>query len=221
MKHNRKVVCVIGLGSFGMQLARSLAQHCEVFAVDSSEEAVDAVSEHVQRAICLDAREYQSLAAVVTPDFDEAIVGIGGSLEASILTTVNLKRIGVRRIWGKATNDDQANILRSVGAHDVIFPEREAAERLASRIANPNLLDFIPLADDYVVMDLAAPKSFVGKSLMDLQLPKQLGAFVIAVKVDNGTNFRFLPGPHHVVKADEVLVLIGKQEKLVSLQSEE
>lgn len=220
MKKNRKLVCVLGLGSFGMELARTLAEHCEVFALDSDEERIDMVSEWVQRAMCLDGRDLASLQAVVTADFDEAVVGVGGSLESSILCTLHLKKIGVKRIRAKAASDDHAAILRAVGADEIVYPERETAHRLANRIANPNLLDFIPLAEDYVVMDLMSPRDFHGRTLADLQLPGRAGAYVIAVKAEKTRTFHFLPGPQYTVQPGDVLMVIGREQNLLKLREE-
>ena len=219
MKRSNKQVCVIGLGHFGGELARALARHCEVLALDSDMHRVDSISDEVQGARCLDARDHAALASVVSAEFDEGIVSIGEGLEASILCTLHLKRIGVPVIRAKANSEDHADILRSVGATHVIFPERETARRIAAQILNPNLLDFIPLAEDYQVMDVRPAADFHGRSLGTLQLRGRFGVFVIAVK-QNG-RFLFLPGPDHVVQPSEVLVMIGREKDLLRVQSTE
>lgn len=220
MKRNGRQIVVVGLGHFGAGLARSLARHCEVLALDSDLARVNAIAEDVQRALSLDARDHQALASVVSADFDEAVVSIGGSLEASILCTLHLKRIGVPVIRAKATSADHAQILRSVGAEHIVFPEQETAERLALQMLNPNLLDYIPLAKDYRVMDLAAPAAFCGQSLLELQIRNRFGLFVIAIKRRDGETFEFLPGPEHVIARDEVLVVIGREAEILKLREE-
>ena len=112
----KKHLVVIGLGEFGSELARELAKQCEVLALDRDENKVNAVVDAVQRALILDVRDFNSLSSVVTGDFDEAIVGIGENLEASILCTLHLKKIGVKFIYAKAKTEDQASILRALGA---------------------------------------------------------------------------------------------------------
>ncbi|MBN2499049.1 MAG: TrkA family potassium uptake protein [Deltaproteobacteria bacterium] len=218
MKNHKRQICVIGLGHFGAGLARSLARHCEVLALDSDINRVDGIAEHVQRALCLDARDFNALASVVSPDFDEAVVCIGESLEASILCTLHLKRIGVPLIRAKANSGDHAEILKSVGAAQIVFPEQETAERLAMKMLDPNLLDFIPLAEDYRVMDIAAPAEFRGRSLLDLQLRNRFGLFVIAIKKNNGEAFVFLPGPGRVIERDDVLVVIGRESDILKMR---
>jgi trk system potassium uptake protein TrkA len=214
----RKHICVIGLGEFGSQLAKELAKQCEVLALDRQEEKVNAIIDEVQRALIVDVRDFASISSLVTPDFDEAIVSIGESLEASILATLHLKKIGVPMIRTKATTEDHAAILRSIGAQEIIFPERETARRVAAQIINPNLLDFIPLEEDYRVMDVAPPDAFYGHSLEELNLRKQFGVFVIAVKELVPTRFIFLPAPNFVIKPSDILVMIGREKELLQLQ---
>jgi trk system potassium uptake protein TrkA len=217
MSVDRKLICIVGLGQFGSELARQLARHCEVLAIDSDEGRVEEIADHVQRALIIDARDYSSLASVVTEEFDEAIVSLGGSLEASILCALHMKRIGVKKIRAKAMNEDHSAILRSVGATEVIFPERETANRVAAQIVNPNLLDFIPLAEDFRVMDVAPPDAFCGHSLQELNVRERYGVFAIAIKELVPPNFVFLPGPDFIVKPSDVLVMIGREDDLLRL----
>ncbi len=218
MNTKERRVCIIGLGRFGSSLARLLAKRCEVLALDRDIDLVNAVADDVQRAVCIDARDFNALSAVVSPDFDEAVVGIGDSIESSILCTLHLRKIGVPMIRAKANTRDHAEILDSMGAKHIVFPEYDAAERLALQMFNPNLLDFIPLAKDYLVMDVAAPKAFMGRSLISLQLRSRFGLFVIAIKKNEGKTFDFLPGPDHVIEVDDVLVLIGREDDIKALQ---
>jgi trk system potassium uptake protein TrkA len=220
MKKARKQICVIGLGQFGSELARDLARYCDVLALDSDEERVNAISEHVQRAMILDAKDFKSLASLVTAAFDEALVSLGDSLEASVLCTLHLKKIGVKTIRCKALNEDHAEILESLGASEIIFPERETARRVAAHIINPNLLDFVPLAEDYRVMDITPPASFIGHSFIDLNLRHRFGAFVIAVKDPTATRFEFLPGPNYKVLPNDILVMIGRESSLLKIRDE-
>jgi trk system potassium uptake protein TrkA len=217
MNGKAKRVCVIGLGHFGAGLARTLAKHCQVLALDQHAGRVNAIADLVQQARILDARDHAALAAVVSSDFDEAIVSIGGAIEASVLCTLHLRRIGVRVVRAKAASTDHAEILKAVGATHVVFPEEEAAERLATRILCPNLLDYVPLAHDYRVTDLAAPAPFHARTLASLQLRNRFGSFVIAVKKPAGDAFVFLPGPEYVVDAGDVLVVIGREADIVRM----
>jgi trk system potassium uptake protein TrkA len=218
MKRNGRQICVVGLGHFGSGLARSLARHCEVLALDNDINRVNAITDDVQRALCLDARDLAALASVVSSDFDEAVVSIGESLEASILCTLHLKQIGVPVIRAKADSADHAEILRALGAEHIVFPEQETAERLALQMLNPNLLDFIPLAKDYRVMDIAAPAAFQGRSLVSLQIRSRFGLFIIAIKKQDAAQFVFLPGPEYVIEPLDVLVMIGRERDILRMR---
>jgi trk system potassium uptake protein TrkA len=213
----KKHIVVIGLGEFGRELAQQLAKECEILALDR-EEALVATLDKVQRALIVDVRDFHSLSSVVTSEFDEAIVSMGKSLESSILATLHLKKIGVKRIWAKATTEDHAAILKSVGASEIIFPERETARRLAAQLINPTLLDFVPLEEDYRVMDVAPPDSFYGHTLIDLDLRRRFGVFVLAIKELVPTRFVFMPLPDFVIKPCDIMVMIGKEQDLVSLR---
>ena len=218
MKRYKKLICVIGLGQFGSELARELANRCEVLAIDNSEDRVNAIAESVQRAMIVDARDFTGLSSLVSADFDEAVVSLGESMEASVLCTLHLRKIGLKTIRAKAVSEDHATILRAVGATETIFPERETAKRVAAQIINPNLLDFIPLGEDFEVMDVGVPDSFLGKTLLELKLRERFGVFVIAVRELVPPKFVFLPGPNFVIKPSDVLVMIGKEKDLSQIQ---
>jgi trk system potassium uptake protein TrkA len=213
-KKKKKQICIIGLGQFGSELARNLVPDCEVLAIDIEEDLVDAISEDVHRAVCMDATDLARLGSVVTADFDEAVVSMSESIETSVLCTLHLKQLGVPRIRAKALNEDHATILKAIGATEIIFPERETARRVATHIVNPNLLDFIPLVESYRAMEHEAPQTFGGQSLRDLHLRKRFGIFIMAVKDPRQNSYVFLPGPEHVVRAGDVLVLIGREDAL-------
>ena len=213
MKRYKKLICVIGLGQFGSELARELANRCEVLAIDNSEDRVNAIADAVQRAMIVDARDFSGLSSLVSADFDEAVVSLGESMEASVLCTLHLSKIGLKTIRAKAISEDHATILRAVGATETIFPERETAKRVAAQIVNPNLLDFIPLGEDFEVMDVGVPDPFHGKTLIELKLRERFGVFVIAVRELVPPKFVFLPGPNFVIKPSDVLVMIGKEQE--------
>jgi trk system potassium uptake protein TrkA len=218
MKRKKKLVCVIGLGQFGMELARSLARDCEVLAVDSDEARIEEIRDFVQRAVVMNARDMKTIVEVVSPDFDEAIVCMGKNLEASILCTLHLRKLGIPAVRVKAEDEDHAEILRSIGATQVIFPERETARRIALQIVNPNLLDFIPISQDYNVTEVIAPESFHRHSLADLKFRSRFNVFVIAVKRSGEDGIEFLPGPDYVVRPGDIMVLIGKETDIINVQ---
>jgi trk system potassium uptake protein TrkA len=219
MTSERKRICIAGLGQFGGELARNLCRNCDVLALDVEESRVNDFADVVQRALILDVRDGDALREVVDADFDEAVVALGSRLDASVLATLHLKNIGVPVLRAKALSPDHAEILRAVGATHVVYPERETARRLAAQIANPNLLDFIPVAEDYLAVEVAAPTAYHGRSLLDLELRSRFGVFVIGVREKDPEKFILLPGPGFVVKPSDVLLVIGHRRGVESMQA--
>ena len=218
-KHQR--ICVIGLGQFGRHLAVELAKDCEVLAIDKNQSVINEVGDQVQRAYCLDSRDFASLSTVVGADFDDAVVSMSENMEASILTVLHLKRLRLPHIHAKATSRDHAEILKAIGADSIIFPERETAARLATQLINRNLLDFIPLSENYMVMQITPPDWAMGKTLLELNLRKHFDIFVIAVKEHVPERTVFLPGPEFIVKDSDALLVIGRKESLETLEQAE
>ena len=217
-QRGRKRVAVIGLGQFGRHLAVRLAADGDVLAIDRSHGLVTDIAPQVQRALALDAREYAVLADAIGEGFDEAVVAMSGSMEASILCVLHLKRLRVGHIIAKAANPDHGEILRAVGAHEIAFPERETAWRLATQMLHPNLLDFLPLSDDYLVMQIAPPNAFIGRTLAELNLRQQYGIYVVAVKEYVPERMLMLPGPDFMIKLSDSLFVIGREKSLAGLQ---
>lgn len=220
MTKRRKQVCVIGLGHFGWELATALSRTCEVLAIDRDQDLVNAIGDRVHRARALDIRDEAALAAVIPEDIDEAIVSMGENLEASILCTLYLKRLGVPRVRVKALSDDHAVVLQQVGADEVIFPERETARRVAAHVANPNLLDFVPIGGDYQVVESRLPTAFAGRTLAEIGLRRRFGVLVIAVRRQDGQDVEFLPGADFELHSGDRLVLIGREGDLARLHTE-
>jgi len=216
----KKRVCIIGLGQFGQHLARSLARmDCDVLAIDVDEAAVQRIRDDVQQAVITDVRNIDALKSVVGQDTDEVIVSLATSMEASILCTLHLKKIGVPRIRAKASSQDHAAILRAVGADDVIFPERETAERMAQRILNPDLLDYLPLSPEYRVVEVVTPDAFEGKSLAELHLRKKYQILIVAIKPPEPARIEFLPSADSILAPDSRLVVIGKDADIKKLRA--
>ncbi len=214
-----KQVCVVGLGQFGTHIARTLVlQGCEVLVIDQNERRVERVRDDVQRALIGDARDYELLASTISNSLDEAVVCLGeGSIEPSILCTLHLKQLGVAHIRSTARNDDHARILESVGANRVIFPERESAERTARQIANPGVIDMFPLSEDFRILELEAPASLVGKTLIELDLRRKSNLMVLAVRGPGAGNYQYLPAAEERVRAGETLMVLGRELDLVRL----
>lgn len=216
-----KQVCVVGLGQFGMQVARSLVRMgCEVLAVDINERRVDAVRDDVHRALIGDARDHRMLAGALGSGVDEAIIALGeDTIEPSILCALNLRRIGAGKISSTAFNDDHAEILSAVGVDEVIFPERETAERTARRVASPNFIDMFPLAEDYRIMEVEVPESLRGKTLAQSGVRTRYELLVLALRDKGAEHFSFLPKADAEMRAGQTMMVMGRELDLARFVS--
>ncbi len=203
---------VIGLGRFGTSLAMSLTAYShDVLAIDTDMKRVQYLASMLPHVIQLDATDMDALSEVGAEAFDTAIVCIGSDFEANLLTTVTLKKIGVRRVIAKARTITQQDILLRVGAEEVILPEHEAGVRLARRLASIDFVDFMELSHDTGVIEILAPDQLLGKSLREAEIRHRYGLAVVAIK--RGLNEVIIsPQADEVIQAGDLLVVLGRTE---------
>ncbi|MHC1728462.1 MAG: TrkA family potassium uptake protein [Syntrophobacteraceae bacterium] len=207
-----KRFAVIGLGKFGFHVAKALFEEGhEVVAIDKNAEHVQAIDPFCSEAIVMDASDKEKLKALGLEGMDGVIVSIGSDVSISVLITLYLNEIGVKKILAKAVNHDHGKVLKKVGATEIIFPERSMAIKLAQSLSRPNVLDFFPLADDYHLLQIAPPHAFVGKSLRDLNLRALYNINVLAIKEIIPDNTVLVPSAEFVIKDSDILVVLGKQ----------
>lgn len=211
-------IAIIGLGNFGSSLARRLAeagQHVSV--IDTDPKALARVQDVVEQAVAADATDRAVLEELGIDLVDAAVVSLGDDLGASILVTLHLREMKIKRIVAKAVSPEHEKILKRVGANEVVFPERDMALRLAGTLADPNLLDYLPIGQEYSVAELAPPRSFIGKTLVELDLRRNFGINVIAVRELVPERLVVLIQPDFVIKDSDVLIVVGKQEDIERL----
>jgi trk system potassium uptake protein TrkA len=210
-------VMVIGLGRFGSALAGELERvgH-EVMAVDRNEQRVNDIAPDVTHALQLDASEEDALRAAGAADFNTAIVAISSDAEPSIFATMVLKRLGVRTVIAKAGSILHGEILARVGADRVVFPERETGLRLAHSFNVPNVIDYLDVAPNFGIEKIRPPKSFIGKTLGELDLKGRLGLTPIALR--RAQQVFVNPAREERVADGDELILIGRDEKLDQLR---
>lgn len=207
-----KRVFVIGLGIFGSNIARELfASGLEVTAIDKNKHAVQAIRDHATKAIVADATDKEIVDRVGIQEEDTVIVSFGEDLAASTLITLNLKQHKIRNIIVKAPNEEYMTILEKVGATQVIIPEKEIAHKVARGIVSPNVLDYLPLSEDFTIFELAPPESFLGKTIGELQLRTRFHIEVIAVKEVISDRFVMVPGADFAVRDGHVLLVVGRE----------
>ena len=208
---------IVGLGRFGSEVARRLYElGCEVLVIDKSNELVQQISNEVTQAVVGDARDKEVLKALGAAEFDCAIVAIGNSLGDSVLATMNLKELGVPYVVCKAYDETHRQVLLKLGANKVLIPEQEQADRLAHNLSSPNVLDYIELSDDYGIIEVPAPKPWLGKSLKDLNIRAKLGVNIIAVK--QGKKINVSPGADYEIIPGDVMVVLGGIDALRTVQ---
>jgi len=214
-----KQFAVIGLGNFGYYLATQLYKKgYEVLAIDKKPDLVQEIKDSVNQAIVADATERKTLEAMGLEQMDAAVVCIGSVLSNSILATLNLKDIGVKRVLAKALSEAHGRILYKIGASEVFFPEKDLALSLAERIHNPNMIDYLPFLEGYSIIELSPPKDFIGKSLQDLDLINRLGIQIIAIKEVIKDQLILIPTAKFVIKDSDILIMLGRNESLDKLK---
>lgn len=211
---------VIGLGRFGLSVAKTLSEKGrQVLAIDSNEELVQEVSEFVTEAVQVDSTDEKALKAVGIMNIDVAVVGIGANLESSVLTTLILKELGVQHIVARAVTGEHGKVLERVGATKVVFLERDMGTRIANSLISPSVLEHIELSSESSIMETVPPKEFIGKSIGDLDVRVKHGLNIIAIRkkepsVDGANQLDVAPKADYVVKQGDVFVLIGSNEHL-------
>lgn len=212
-----KSYVVIGLGRFGSALARQLCkQGAEVLAIDIHSHLVQQVANDVTHAVVGDAQDKEVLRALDVRSFDCAIIAIGENLAASVLTVMNLKELGVPYVVCKAHDETHRRVLEKLGVDRVVIPEQEHAQRLARSLHSHNVLDYIELSRDYGILEVPAPKEWMGKSLKELNVRAKLGVNIIAVK--NGGETNVSPSADYRIQSGDVLAVLGDTVALEAVQ---
>ena len=213
----RKQFAVIGLGRFGLSVARHLIDlEQEVLAVDHSEERVKEAGELGVYAVQADARSKAALRELGIQNVDTVIVAIGEDLESSVLATMICKELEIPHIISKADNPVHADVLRHIGVERVVFPEEEMGSRLAHSLVFGGLVDYIDMGPDVSIMELTVPERFVGKSLGQLQIRRKYGISVLVIKRGD----RLITSPHgdDTFQAGDILIVLGARDELEHFQ---
>ncbi|WP_303721134.1 TrkA family potassium uptake protein [Malonomonas rubra] len=205
--------CVIGAGNFGFHLASSLYQEGhDVIVIDSDRNRLQKVQDLSSYAILADAADKEFLAGQGLTEMDAVIISTGEQIHQATLITLYLKELGCKRILVKSNDEDHSKILRKVGASEIIFPEKDMALKTARSLISPNVLDYLPMVDDYSISELAPPKHFLGKNLIQLDLRRKYDILVIGIKDVLSDRFILLPSADHLIKESDLLVIFGKTE---------
>lgn len=182
MSMQQKQFAVFGIGRFGSALCKELSEmgH-EVLAIDTSEENVNDISPYVTQALQLDATDEEAVHSLGLRNFDAVVVSIGNNLSDSIMITLLCKEQGAKYLLAKASDELHAKMLKKMGADRVVFPERDMGVRVAKTLVSPRLLDLINVSGDYMMADIVAPASWVGKTIQEIDIRKRYHVSVLVI----------------------------------------
>ena len=226
----KKQFGVIGLGTFGSNVAKELAiKGFPVLAIDNKETVVNRISSFVTQAIVADATDDIALKNAGIADCDTVIISMGEDIETSILATLIAKDLGVKNVIVKCVSPWHSKIAVKIGADKVVYPELEMAKKLAQSMASPNILEQIEFSKDYNLVEIIAPEILWGKTIKDSGIRNKYGINVIAIKRqtpivndDGQTDIKeetnVTPGPDDEILENDILVVVGRQEQIDKLK---
>ena len=218
-KRRRKLFAVIGLGGFGFFVAKRLKElGAEVIAIDQDESKARDYADIFENFYILDATDEKALKEAGVAEADTAIVSVGERVEASAIIVMNLQNLGVKEIIAKAVTDIHARLLHRLGVNKVIHPEREMALRLAKTLINPSIMEELVLSEDLAISEFEVPKSFLNKTLRELNLRRNYGINVVALR--RGLNWESPPDPDSPLREHDVMLVIGSIRSLEKIEVE-
>lgn len=213
----KKNFLIIGLGRFGSMVAKTLELlKCDVLAVDNDEDIVSSISNCVSHCVIADSTKLNVLVDLNAASFDHAVVAIGNNLQASILTVLNLKKLGVKNITVRADNEDFKEVFENLGVTEVIIPEEVSAISLANQITSNSILDYYYISDDYGIYKVSVGENFTSKSLIELDVRNTFDVNIVGIIRDD---LFYIPKGIDVLNALDVVVVVGKKNKIKKFDS--
>lgn len=211
-----KSVLIIGLGRFGKHMAQRFAeQGDEVLAVDSDERRVNEILPIVNYAQIGDASSEQFMTSLGINNFDLCVVAIGDNFQSSLEATAMLKDHGAKHVLARASSDVHKKFLLRNGADEVVYAERETAERLAVKYGSDNVFDYIELDMEFSIYEISVPTQWVGKTIIQQDIRNKYHVSILATKQYGKLDP--LPGADHIFVKDETLLVMGHNEDVVAI----
>jgi trk system potassium uptake protein TrkA len=208
---------IIGLGRFGMSLAIELATSGKkIVCIDKDEKKIKEVLNYCEFAYVTDDLSLKTLEETGFKECDTIVICIGEQIDTSILTTLNCKELGVRKVIAKATSEEQGKVLEKLGA-EVIYPEKDSADHLAKRILSNNIVDFLSLNEDIDIVEIKVPSSLVGISVKDCRIRDKYGLNIIAIEGESKLSTKV--SPSYIFKETDKIVLIGNKADIMKLEN--
>ena len=211
-----KQYAVIGASTFGKQILEELILlDCEIILLDKDPELIEYFKNDVTAAYIANAINQDTVTRLIPGDIDAAVVDLGDKIEASILVTQYLSKLGVSKIIVKAETDQHGEILSLVGAHHVIFPNFEAAKRVTPLLVSDILFNYLPISGGLVMAETGVPSELAGHTLMEMEIRRSKGINVVAFRRGGTGNYQFFI-PEYRLQEDDILLILGKEEDVSS-----
>lgn len=208
---------VIGLGRFGRNMALALHEMgYEVLAIDKDMERVQEFSNEVTHVVQADTTDEMALRSLGILNFDVVIVAIGADTEANIMTTLQLKEIGVPYIVAIARTVLQVKVLEKIGANRIVAPERDMARRVAYNLASTNVMDYIELSPKFSIVEINLPAALWHKSLIESNIRAKYGLNIVALK--RGDDLIINPLPTEVLEPEDIAIVVGSNDSISNLE---
>lgn len=209
-----KQIAIIGLGQFGSTMLEQLSDTgCEILVLDKDREAVEKYKDKATAAYVADAISEEIVTKLIPASIDAAVVDLGDSIEASILVTNYLKKLGVKRVIAKAESAQHAEILDIVGATEIVLPDREAAKRIAPLLLSSTLFSYLPIGREFAIVEIGVPERHIGKTLIEANLRQTHRLNVIALRKEGQSDYTYF-APDYRLQPDDVLLVAAKEEDI-------
>ncbi len=222
-----KKFVVIGLGNFGMNIARSLVENnCEVLGIDIDKNTVEKAKDFLTYAITANPASKAVLDSIGINEYDAVILSIGQEMISSILISLYLKEIGVKKIIARAISEDHEKILKQLGVESVIFPEKDMAIRIGKTISMDNAIDYLPLTEEYAIIEVTPPPSFIDKNLRELNIAARYRCQILGIKniadefitEDNPQYTTIAPPADEIIRDGNILIVLGKTSAIERME---
>ncbi|MDR1747447.1 MAG: TrkA family potassium uptake protein [Spirochaetaceae bacterium] len=217
-----KQIAIIGLGTFGIRMLEELAEFIsEIIIIDRDAEIIEKYKDMAKDAFVTDAINGEALKKIIPADIDYVIVDVGGKIEASIMTTNYLHKIGIKNIIVKAETDEHGEVLKMVGATTVIFPDLEAARHATPLLVSNVLFNFMSISNNLSLAEIRVAPEIIGKTLVEANIRQKYDLNVVAYREDVDEEFKFLNDLEYRFNENNILLVAGTNEAILKFSGRE
>ncbi len=207
---------------FGIRMLEELNEiTSEIIIVDRDKEVIEKYKDFAKDAFITDAINENALKKIIPPEIDSVIVDLGGKIEASIMTTNYLHKMGVKKIIAKAQTDEHGEVLKMVGATSVIFPDLEAARRITPLLTSNVLFNYMPVSTNFSLAEIKVNRKIAGKTLLESNIRQEYGLNVVAYRMDQNTEFIFVNSSSFRFEENQMLLVAGSDEAIQTYSENE